>query len=92
MGEEGVELKAPVELIRVDVLDSAVEGGYRVSAAIRDGASGATSGVRWKYLIGADRRRSFVRRALDIPFDGSTTEDKWVRIDGMAESDMPKSK
>jgi len=90
--EEGVELKAPVELIRVDVLDSAAEGGYRVSATIRDGVSGATSGVRCKYLIGADRGRSFVRRALDIPFDGSTTEDKWVRIDEMVETDIPKSR
>ncbi len=43
-----------------------------------------------KYLVGANRGRSFVRRALDIPFDGSTTEDKWVRIDGIVETNMPK--
>jgi phenol 2-monooxygenase (NADPH) len=90
--EEGVELQAPVELMRVDVLDSVVEGGYRVSATTRDGVSGTTSGIRCKYLIGADGGRSFVRRALDIPFDGSNTEDKWVRIDGMVETDMPKSR
>ena len=45
-----------------------------------------------KYLVGADGGRSFVRRSLDIPFDGSTTEDKWVRIDGMIETNMPKSR
>jgi phenol 2-monooxygenase len=90
--EEGVDLKSPVELIRVDVLDSAAEGGYKVSVTIRDGVSGAASGVRCKYLIGADEGRSFVRRALGISFDGSITEDKWVRIDGMVETDMPKSR
>jgi phenol 2-monooxygenase (NADPH) len=90
--EEGVELKVPVELIRVDVLDSAVEGGYRVSATIRDGVGGAASGIRCKHLIGAGGGRSFVRRALDIPFNGSTTEDKWVRTDGKVETDMPKSR
>ena len=45
-----------------------------------------------KYLVGADGGRSFVRRTLDIPFDGSTTEDKWVRIDGIIETNMPKSR
>jgi len=29
---------------------------------------------------------------LEVPFDGSTTEDKWVRIDGIIETDMPKSR
>ena len=90
--EEGVDLKAPVELIRVDILDSTAEGGHKVSAIIRDGVSGATSGIKCKYLIGADGGRSFERRTLDIAFDGSTTEDKWVRIDGMVETDMPKSR
>jgi phenol 2-monooxygenase (NADPH) len=90
--EEGVDLKVSVELIRVDILDSTAEGEYKVSAIIKDGVSGATSGIKCKYLIGADGGRSFVRRALDIPFDGSTTEDKWVRIDGMVETNMPKSR
>lgn len=90
--EESVDLKASVELIRVDVLDSTAEGEYKVSAIIKDGVSGATSGIKCKYLIGADGGRSFVRGALEIPFDGSTTEDKWVRIDGMVETNMPKSR
>jgi phenol 2-monooxygenase (NADPH) len=90
--EEGVELEAPVELVKVNILESTAKGGYKVSATIKYGVSGATSSVNCKYLIGADGGRSFVRRALDIPFDGSTTEDKWVRIDGIVETDMPKSR
>ena len=42
-----------------------------------------------KYLIGADGGRSFVRRHADIPFEGDTSEDKWIRIDGIVETDMP---
>lgn len=92
LGEQGVSLKAPVELISVKILDSITKDGSRVSATIRDGLTGTTSIIMCKYLIGADGGRSFVRRALDIPFDGSSTEDKWVRIDGMVETDMPKSR
>jgi phenol 2-monooxygenase (NADPH) len=42
-----------------------------------------------KYLVGADGGRSFVRRHAGIPFDGNTSEDKWIRIDGIVETDMP---
>jgi phenol 2-monooxygenase len=54
--------------------------------------TGEEQTIMCKYLVGVDGGRSFVRRALDIPFDGSTTEDKWVRIDGMIETNMPKSR
>jgi phenol 2-monooxygenase len=54
--------------------------------------TGEDQTIMCKYLVGADGGRSFVRRALDIPFDGSTTEDKWVRIDGIIETNMPKSR
>lgn len=47
------------------------------------------NGVNSKYLIGADGGRSFVRRVSGIPFDGDTSEDKWIRIDGIVETDMP---
>ncbi|KAF4633740.1 hypothetical protein G7Y89_g4390 [Cudoniella acicularis] len=29
---------------------------------------------------------------MDVPFEGTTTEDKWVRIDGIVETNMPKSR
>jgi phenol 2-monooxygenase len=90
--EEGVYLKAPVELIGVVILESVNEGGYRVSATVQEGIGGMISRIKCKYLIRADGGRSFVRRALDIPFDGSATEDKWVRVDGIVETDMPKSR
>ncbi|KAJ6113611.1 hypothetical protein N7523_006928 [Penicillium sp. IBT 18751x] len=42
-----------------------------------------------KYLIGADGGRSFVRRHAGIPFEGDSSDDQWVRIDGLVETDMP---
>lgn len=45
--------------------------------------------LKSKYLIGADGGRSFVRRHAEIPFDGDTSEDRWIRIDGIVETDMP---
>lgn len=47
------------------------------------------NGAYSKYLIGADGGRSFVRRVSGIPFDGDTSEDRWIRIDGIVETDMP---
>ncbi|PSS27762.1 hypothetical protein M430DRAFT_112861 [Amorphotheca resinae ATCC 22711] len=90
--QEGVSLEAPVELVSVDVQETTPEDGYRITAIVKDGASGETSNVKCKYLIGADGGKSFVRRALAVPFDGNTTEDKWVRIDGVIETDMPKTR
>ncbi|KAG4435895.1 hypothetical protein IFR05_008626 [Cadophora sp. M221] len=90
--ELGVSLEAPVELTDVKVDQSVSQGGYKITATTKDGVTGVEETIICKYLIGADGGRSFVRRALDIPFDGSTSEDKWVRIDGIIETDMPKSR
>ncbi|PYH96456.1 2,4-dichlorophenol 6-monooxygenase [Aspergillus ellipticus CBS 707.79] len=45
--------------------------------------------LKSKYIVGADGGRSFVRRHADIPFDGDSSEDQWIRIDGIVETDMP---
>ncbi|KAL1852544.1 hypothetical protein Plec18170_005675 [Paecilomyces lecythidis] len=88
--KNGVGLEAPMKLIDVTIDDTVPLGGYRVIATIQDELTGSLSVVKCKYLVGADGGRSFVRRALQIPFEGSTTEDKWVRIDGIIETDLPK--
>lgn len=87
---EGVTLEAPVALTDVIVDESWPLGDYRVTATLKDGTTGKTSTVKCKYLVGADGGRSFVRRAFNIPFDGSSSEDKWVRVDGVIETDLPK--
>ncbi|GKZ26248.1 hypothetical protein AbraIFM66951_004436 [Aspergillus brasiliensis] len=50
---------------------------------------GDTMTVKSKYLIGADGGHSLVRRYANIPFDGDSSEDQWIRIDGIVETNMP---
>jgi phenol 2-monooxygenase len=90
--ENGVALEASVELVSVHVDEAISRNGYRIQAAVKNAKTGESSLVKCKYLIGADGGRSFVRHALNVPFDGNTTEDKWVRIDGIVETDMPKTR
>ncbi|RFU35174.1 hypothetical protein B7463_g1122, partial [Scytalidium lignicola] len=90
--EYGVGLETPVELTDIAIDESVALGEHRITAKLKDRTTGIESVIKCRYLVGADGGRSFVRRALDIPFDGSTTEDKWVRIDGIVETDMPKTR
>jgi phenol 2-monooxygenase len=87
-----VNLEMPVELVRIDVHESLPQKGDKITAVTRNGVIGEEETIISKYLVGADGGRTFVRRALYIPFDGNTTEDKWVRIDGIVETNMPKSR
>ena len=90
--ELGVRLEAPVELVDIKAEEKIPEDGYQITALTKDRNTGVEETIKCKYLVGADGGRSFVRRALDVPFDGSTSEDKWVRIDGVIETDMPKTR
>ncbi|KAF1944861.1 FAD/NAD(P)-binding domain-containing protein [Clathrospora elynae] len=90
MARQGVQLDAPYALTGIEVREDVMPGGYRVLATIEHGETKVKSVVKCKYLVGADGGKSFVRRAMDIPFDGSSSEDKWVRIDGVIETDLPK--
>lgn len=90
--KHGVELESPYALTSIEVLHDVAPDGYRVLAAIEHGETKQKSIVKCRYLLGADGGKSFVRRAMDVPFDGSSTEDKWVRIDGVVETDLPKSR
>jgi len=89
LAEKGVLVEAPWELVGLDVADVPPADGCRVTARLKN-ESGQEKAIRCKYLIGADGGRSTVRRLCDIPFDGSSSEDKWVRIDGVIETDLPK--
>ncbi|KAI1812968.1 FAD binding domain-containing protein [Poronia punctata] len=90
LSRHGVHVESPVELIGIDIDESAPWDTYRVTARVLHTETGVTEMIRCKYLIGADGGHSTVRRVLDIPFEGSSSEDRWVRIDGIVKSDMPK--
>ncbi|KAI0810299.1 FAD binding domain-containing protein [Xylaria sp. FL0064] len=85
-----VEVEVPVKLIGIDIDDATSSSCYSVTATVRDVDKGVLKTIRCKYLIGADGGRSSVRRLLAIPFEGATSEDKWVRIDGHIKTNLPK--
>ncbi|KAI0009460.1 3-propionate hydroxylase [Xylariaceae sp. FL0662B] len=90
MKEYGVQVESPVELVSASVDLNVPVANHRITAAMVNHSSGIREMVRCKYLIGCDGGRSSVRRIFDIPFQGSTSEDKWVRIDGQVKTDLPK--
>ncbi|KAI0538748.1 FAD binding domain-containing protein [Xylaria digitata] len=86
----GVEVEASVELVGIDIDDTASSSLYSVAATVQDTEKKSLKTIRCRYLIGADGGRSSVRRLLSIPFEGATSEDKWVRIDGHVKTNLPK--
>jgi len=64
--------------------------GHTVSALTQDDAGvtidaqdqdGTTKSIRAAYVIGADGGNSFVRRTLDVPFEGRTKPNQWIVVD-----------
>jgi phenol 2-monooxygenase len=91
LGKLGVCVRAPCAFEGMGVDEGVERGGYRVRALLRDQDSGEEYTVRCKYLIGCDGSRTVVRGAAGIESEGSRTEDKWVRIDGvLSHTTMPK--
>ncbi|KAH8603035.1 hypothetical protein B0O99DRAFT_657713 [Bisporella sp. PMI_857] len=70
-----------VRLIGAEVAEGGVGGSCGVTVTVQDGATRKVSVIK-----------SFVRQTLNIPFEGRTIKDKWVKIDGIVETDMPKTR
>ncbi|KAL4944601.1 hypothetical protein BDV06DRAFT_232853 [Aspergillus oleicola] len=78
-----------MECIDFEYDDSAAPDGFPVKSEFKNTTTQATFQLKSKYFIGADGGRSFVRRHTGIRFCGDTSEDRWIRIDGVVETDMP---
>ena len=59
---------------------SFAQDGEGVTIEVTD-ASGAAKTIRAAWLVGADGGNSFVRRTLDVPFEGRTKPNQWIVID-----------
>ncbi|NPT34156.1 bifunctional 3-(3-hydroxy-phenyl)propionate/3-hydroxycinnamic acid hydroxylase [Paraburkholderia xenovorans] len=46
-----------------------------------DDEKGGRRAVRASYMVGADGGNSFVRRLLDVPFEGRTKPNQWIVVD-----------
>jgi phenol 2-monooxygenase len=78
-----------IECTSFKIDDAAPLDAYGVTSNFVDTQTQKPMTLRSKFIIGADGGRSFVRKHAGIPFDGDTSEDKWIRIDGLVETDMP---
>ncbi|OIW31073.1 FAD/NAD(P)-binding domain-containing protein [Coniochaeta ligniaria NRRL 30616] len=85
----GASYHQSVECVDFQVDASAPLDAPGVTSTFTNRKTQRTFKLKSKYLIGADGGRSFVRRHAAIPFDGDTSEDRWIRIDGIVETDMP---
>ncbi|KAK4937754.1 hypothetical protein LTR10_021699 [Elasticomyces elasticus] len=70
-------------------LEYTVDPADGVMATVKDLRTRTEYTIRSKYLVGADGGQSFVRRYLNVPFEGERTEDQWIRIDGKVKSNIP---
>ncbi|WP_321846051.1 bifunctional 3-(3-hydroxy-phenyl)propionate/3-hydroxycinnamic acid hydroxylase [Paraburkholderia bannensis] len=69
----------------VDVLLGTSVNGFAqdaqgVSIDVTD-AQGERRTIRAAYMVGADGGNSFVRRALNVPFEGRTKPNQWIVVD-----------
>ncbi|RAH71713.1 uncharacterized protein BO66DRAFT_419348 [Aspergillus aculeatinus CBS 121060] len=71
------------------VSESPGDPGRPVRAVIRDNRTGETETVRAKFLVGSDGAASMIRKKLNIPFHGVSTDMYWGIMDGKFESDYP---
>ena len=88
--QKGVEIETAVKLVDVAVDQDVKSPNFKVTATLDHLDTGLKEQVRCRFMVGADGGRSSARRLLNIPFEGSMTEDKWVRIDGPVKTNLPK--
>jgi phenol 2-monooxygenase len=65
------------------------KSSHPVHATLRNSRTGAEELVNAKFLVGSDGAASMVRKQLNIPFDGCSTDIYWGIMDCRFESDYP---
>lgn len=62
---------------------------HPVQAIVQNIKTGMKQMVRAKFLVGADGACSSIRKKLNIPFDGTTTDIYWAIMDCKFATDYP---
>ena len=81
-----VERNSVVDEFNIDS-DPAIS--HPVRARVQDLETAETQTIRAKYLVGAEGASSSIRKQLNIPFDGTTTDIHWGIIECKFETDYP---
>ncbi|NIE68050.1 bifunctional 3-(3-hydroxy-phenyl)propionate/3-hydroxycinnamic acid hydroxylase [Burkholderia sp. Ax-1719] len=77
---EGLARFEHVDVLLGTSVNGFVQDAQGVSIDVTD-ASGERRTIRAAYLVGADGGNSFVRRALNVPFEGRTKPNQWIVVD-----------
>ena len=62
---------------------------YPVQAFVRNEKTGSKETIRAKFIVGADGAGSSIRKQLETPFDGVSTDIYWAILDAQFETDFP---
>ncbi len=78
----GGRIERGVELLKFS------QGKGGLTATIKN-AHGKEVGIVTEWLVGCDGAHSTVRKALELPFEGSAYEERFGLVDCMVKSDLP---
>ncbi|EEA01654.1 monooxygenase FAD-binding [Burkholderia sp. H160] len=77
---EGLQRFAHVEVLFGHTVNSFTQDSFGVTIETEHAQSGRRT-IRASYMVGADGGNSFVRRTLDVPFEGRTKPNQWIVVD-----------
>ncbi|MFX1673910.1 bifunctional 3-(3-hydroxy-phenyl)propionate/3-hydroxycinnamic acid hydroxylase [Paraburkholderia sp. A2WS-5] len=77
---EGLDRFEHVEVLFGHSVDAFEQDAQGVTIDVSD-ANGERRTIRAAYMVGADGGNSFVRRALNVPFEGRTKPNQWIVVD-----------
>ncbi|MFM0714772.1 bifunctional 3-(3-hydroxy-phenyl)propionate/3-hydroxycinnamic acid hydroxylase [Paraburkholderia strydomiana] len=77
---EGLRRFAHVEVLFGNSVGAFTQDPSGVTIETED-ARGGRRTIRASYMVGADGGNSFVRRVLDVPFEGRTKPNQWIVVD-----------
>lgn len=84
-----VERNTTLEHFSVDQDRAADPSTHPVNCVIKNNVTHAQETIQARYLIGSDGASSSVRRRLNIPFDGVSTDIYWGIMDCVFATDYP---
>jgi 3-(3-hydroxy-phenyl)propionate hydroxylase len=77
---DGLKRFDGVQVLFGHSIDSFTQDATGVSIAVSN-AEGERRTIRAAYMVGADGGNSFVRRTLNVPFEGRTKPNQWIVVD-----------
>lgn len=84
-----VLVERQTSIVDFDVGPDQAPSSHPVTVKLRNEKTGTEETIRSKFVIGSDGGASVIRKKLQIPFDGVSTDIYWGILDCKFESDYP---